>query len=245
MGLEEATKLMPLVVKSIKEYVCLMEIHKELPVEKVMEVINQFKGKIYQRPPVRSSVKRRLRVKTVYDIQLLENSGRLYLLKISSESGTYMRKICHDIGIILGCGAHMRELRRIRTGIFDETKNLVTLHELSEALYLWKNCKDESELRRILLPMEYACCGIPKVIVDDFTVNSLAHGAPLYVPGVVAFQEFKANDTIAILTLKGEIVALGKALVDSNSIPNMSKGMIAKVEKVIMPRDVYPKGRNE
>jgi len=235
---------MPLVVKSVKEYICVMEVHKEVPIESVIEVINQFKGKIYQRPPVRSSVKRRLRVRNVYDIQVLDVMGRLFLLKISSEPGTYMRKICHDIGIILGYGAHMRELRRIRSGIFDESKNLVTLHEISEALYLWRKCKDESELRRILLPMEYACCGIPKVIVDDFTVNSLTHGAPLHVPGVVAFQEFKANEMIAILTLKGEIVGLGRAVIDSDKILEMNKGTVAFIKKVIMPRDVYPKGWN-
>jgi H/ACA ribonucleoprotein complex subunit 4 len=226
----------------MKEYICLMEVHKDIDQKIVVNVINSFKGKIYQRPPVRSSVKRRLRIKNVNNIEIIDIQGRWYLLKITAEPGTYMRKLCHDIGLLLGVGAHMRELRRIKTGIFDETKNLITLHELSEAIYLWKKCKDETELRRILIPMELAACSMPKIIVDDLTVNSITYGAQLNVPGIIAFQQFKANEDVAILTMKGELVAVGKALVDSSKILELNKGAVVVPKRVIMARDIYPKG---
>lgn len=225
-------------IKSGKEYICVMEVHCDVERNKVEEVIQLFKGEIYQRPPVRSSVKRRLRTKIVNDIQLIEIENKLYLLKIDSDPGTYMRKICHDIGIILGCGAHMRELRRTRSGIFTES-NIVTLQEVSEALYMWKQCKDETDLRRILLPMEIGLCGIPKIIIDDYAINAIAYGASLHPPGIVAYQNFRKGDTVAIISLKGEGVALGIANYDSDKIPE--KGEVVFPKRVLIPRDVYPR----
>ncbi|MCY0882628.1 MAG: RNA-guided pseudouridylation complex pseudouridine synthase subunit Cbf5, partial [Acidianus infernus] len=183
MGLENATKLMTYTTKAGKEYICVMETHEKVDLSIVKKIAEEFKGTIYQRPPVRSSVKRRLRTRKVFDIEVLEGKDdKLFLLRISSEPGTYMRKICHDMGIILGIGAHMRELRRIRSGIFTES-GLVTLQEVSEALYMWKNCKDETDLRKILLPMEIGLCGIPKIILDDNAVNAIAYGATANAPG--------------------------------------------------------------
>lgn len=138
----------------------------------------------------------------------------------------------------MGCGAHMRELRRIRSGIFTE-KDAITLHRLSEALYLYRECKDETELRKVLFPMEIAFCGIPKIIVDDEAVNSVVYGSPLMAPGIVAHQEFKSGNVVALMTWKGEGVAIGKALVDSDKIGR--KGEVAKPDRVLMDKDVYPK----
>ncbi|WP_240938739.1 RNA-guided pseudouridylation complex pseudouridine synthase subunit Cbf5 [Metallosphaera hakonensis] len=229
---------MNLITKSGKEYICLMEVHCEFSEDKLREVSKQFVGTIYQKPPVRSSVKRRVRKREIYSLDLLEISGRRVLMRISSEPGTYMRKICHDMGILLGCGAHMRELRRTKSGIFKED-TLVTLQQVSEALYLYNNCREEDELRRILIPMEYAFCGIPKIIVDDETVNSLAYGSPLMAPGIVAFQPFKKGDVVALITWKGEGIALGKALLDSKSLGR--KGEVVKTDRVLIEKDVYPR----
>ncbi|MDT7876040.1 MAG: RNA-guided pseudouridylation complex pseudouridine synthase subunit Cbf5 [Sulfolobaceae archaeon] len=232
---------MPYISKAGKEYVCVMQVHCDFDINELARIIKDFEGEIYQRPPVRSSVKRRVRRKKVFSIKILEFDKRLVLMDIEAESGTYMRKICHDIGIILGCGSHMRELRRIRSGIFTEKKGLVTLHEISEALYLYRNCKDESELRRILLPMEIATCGIPKILVSDGAVNAITYGATLNVPGIVAYQNFKKGDSVAILTLKGELVAVGESLIDSSQLENMKKGEVIKPKRVIMERDLYPR----
>ena len=227
---------------SSKEYIAVMQLHKEVPERKLREVVNEFVGRIYQRPPVRSSVKRSLRVKTVYSIEILEFSYPYVLMRVHCEHGTYVRKLIHDIGEVLGVGAHMRELRRIRTGPFKEDETLKTMHELSEALYLYKELGDESKLRSLILPMEYGVSHLPKVVVLDGAVGAITHGADLAVPGIAMLHEgIKRGDTVAVLTLKGELVAIGQALRSTEEIVQMSKGIVVKTKRVLMPRNVYPK----
>ncbi|WP_369396035.1 RNA-guided pseudouridylation complex pseudouridine synthase subunit Cbf5 [Sulfuracidifex tepidarius] len=232
--------MMHYVSESTKEYECVMQVHSDFDQEKLKSVISKFKGKIYQRPPVRSSVSRRLRTRKIFEIEVQEIEGKMVLMRIVSEHGTYMRKICHDVGLMSGYGAHMRELRRTRTGIFDE-RNLVTMHEVSEAVYMWKNCKDETYLRGMVMPMEIATCGIPKIMVDDNAVNAIAYGAKLTAPGVVGFQEFKKDDLVCVITTKGELVSVGKALVDYRRLAKVDKGEVATTDRVFIDRDVYPR----
>ena len=79
------------------------------------------------------------------------------LFKVGCEAGTYIRKLCYDIGEVLGCGAHMQELRRTRVGPFTEDESLVTLHDIS---YFFttngKETQDENILRKFVSPMEKA-----------------------------------------------------------------------------------------
>ena len=237
-----STKVIGNVVHSIKEYVMVVQLHDSVDRKKLEEVVEYFKGQIYQKPPLRSSVKRAIRVKTVYDIEILDQQGRYLLLRVLSDPGTYMRKLAHDMGLILGVGAHMRELRRTRTGPFKEDETMVTLQEVSEALYMWRNMGDERYLRKIILPVEVSTAHLPKIIVLDTAVDALAHGADLAAPGVAMLtKNVEAGKTVAIYTLKGELVALGKALKNSEEIAKMDKGVVVKTSRVIMPRNVYPK----
>jgi H/ACA ribonucleoprotein complex subunit 4 len=199
-----------------------------------------LEGEIYQRPPLRSSVKRAVRVKKVNKVELLEYTGKYALLIIDSEAGTYMRKICHDAGLLLGVGAHMRELRRIRTGPFVEDKKLFRLQEISEALYQYREEGSDKLLRDIILPVEVSVCHIPKILVRDSAVDSIAHGADLAVPGIAAYQPFNKEETVAMLTLKGELVGLGKALIDSGQLEGMDKGLVVKSKRIVMKPGVYP-----
>ncbi len=215
--------------------------HCNVDQKELKEIISQFVGEIYQKPPVRSSVKRRIRKRRIYAIDILDMQDKLILLRVQSDAGTYMRKLCHDVGVIAGCGSHMRELRRIRSGIFTEKTNMVTLQEVSESLYLYRNCKDESELRRILLPMEYGVCGIPKVIVSDTAVNAITYGAKLNLPGILAYQNFRKNQDVAVLTLKGELVAIGESIVESKQLESGKKGEVIRPKRIFMERDIYPK----
>jgi len=235
-------KVIGLLMLSSKEYVAVMQLHKHVDEERLREVINEFVGKIYQKPPVRSSVKRVLRMKEVYSIDVLEIDYPYVLMKVSCQHGTYIRKLVHDIGDVLGVGAHMRELRRIRTGPFKEDETLVTLHKLSEAVYAYRELKDDSLLKKLILPIEYAVSHLPKVAILDGAVGALTHGADLAVPGIAMIHEgIRKGDVVAILTLKGELVAIGQALMHTEQVVEESKGMAVKVKRVIMPRDIYPK----
>ncbi len=242
VALEEATKVIGLVVHTGKEYMCVMQLHSPVPENELRRVLSLLTGEIYQRPPLRSSVKRSLRVKKVYEIQLLEYNGRYALLRIYSEAGTYMRKICHDAGLLLGVGAHMRELRRTKSGPFRESRGLVRLQELSEALYRWKTEGSEDLLRKYILPVEYAVAHLPKIVIRDTAVDAIAHGANLAVPGIVMLHDgINKGDTVALFTLKGELVAIGTAQMTSEEMLKARRGIAVKIRRVVIKPGVYPR----
>jgi H/ACA ribonucleoprotein complex subunit 4 len=114
--LGDSTRLVRVLLLSGKEYVCVMRLHADVPEIKVKAVLGEFTGTIYQRPPLVSAVKRQLRKRTIYYIDFMEMNGRDVLFRVGCEAGTYIRKLCHDIGEALGDGAHMYEQRRTKTG---------------------------------------------------------------------------------------------------------------------------------
>ena len=242
IALEEATKTIHVLLESGKEYVCVMRLHSDVPEDRVKEVLAEFQGKIYQRPPARASVKRRVRVRKVYYIDVLEVDGRDVLFRIGCQAGTYIRKICHDVGEVLGCGAHMQELRRTRSGPFTEDENSVTLHDIVYLHSKWQETGDPKYLRRFILPMEKTLEILPKIYIRDSAVDAICHGAHLTAPGVVSLETGITNGCrVAILTLKGEAVALARATASTREILDMSYGIVARNERVLMPRGTYPK----
>ena len=225
-----------------KEYVCVMRLHSDVPEDKVTKVLDEFQGPLYQRPPVRSSVKRRLRTRTIYYNNFMEMDERKVLFKVGCEAGTYIRKLCYDIGEALGCGAHMQELRRTRVGPFIEDESLVTLHDISYLFNQWQETKDEALLRKFVYPMEKALQLMPKINVRDSAVDALCHGAHLTAPGVLSLDSgIKIGDTVAVFTQKGEAVTIAKAFVSSEKMLKMDHGFVAKTQRVLMPRGMYPK----
>ena len=219
-----------------------MRLHSEVPQNKVEKVLDEFQGTIYQRPPVRSSVKRRLRTRTIYYTDFMEMEEKKVLFKVGCEAGTYIRKLCYDVGEVLGSGAHMQELRRTRVGPFVEDETLVTLHDISYLYSKWQETQDESFLRKFVSPMEKALELLPKIHVRDSAVDALCHGAHLTAPGILSLESgINIGDTIAVLTQKGEAVTMAKALVSSEKMVKMDHGFVAKTQRVMMPRGIYPK----
>ena len=108
-----------------------MQLHADVSNSTLVRVMKEFTGEIYQKPPLRASVKRAPRKRFIYQLEILEIDGRMVLFTCSCQAGTYIRKLCSDVGEVLGCGAHMRELRRSRAGPFTEQSGLTTLHDLS------------------------------------------------------------------------------------------------------------------
>ncbi|HDD39652.1 MAG TPA: RNA-guided pseudouridylation complex pseudouridine synthase subunit Cbf5, partial [Nitrososphaeria archaeon] len=236
----DATKCAGAVMKGGKEYVCIMRLHGDVSDDKLEEAIKFFTGDIYQVPPVRSSVARTLRVRTIYRIELLERDGRNVLMKVACSGGTYIRKLCHDIGLYLGCGAHMQELRRTRAGPFTEDESH-TLLDIYSALRDYRESGAEEPLRRILRPVEEAVKHMPKIYVLDTAVDAICHGANLAVAGVARVEAtVKRGEAAAIMTLKGELVALAEARMNAEEIIKASHGIAAKTERVIMERGTYP-----
>ncbi|MDI9644483.1 MAG: RNA-guided pseudouridylation complex pseudouridine synthase subunit Cbf5 [Candidatus Verstraetearchaeota archaeon] len=241
--LERATRIISFIMRSGKEYVCVMELHGDVDDERLFSVIKEFVGPVYQLPPVRSAVKRALRIRKVYSIEVLEREGKYVLIHVSCEAGTYIRKLCHDIGEVLGVGAHMRELRRTRAGPFSETSGIHTLYELLDAISLWKERGDDSALREVVSPIEESLGGFPKVYIRDSAVDAICHGANLAAPGLLKLSKgIKPGDTVCIMTGKGELVGLARAKLNSEECIKSDTGIIAETERIVMEPGTYPKG---
>ncbi len=240
-ALEDATKIVQTLLPAGKEYVCVMHLHGDVPEHELERALEEFQGEIYQRPPLRAAVKRQLRTRRIYYIELLERDGRDVLMRVGCEAGTYMRKLTHDMGEALGCGGHMSELRRTRTGPFLEG-GVVKLHDLADAYAFWLEEGNERHLRKVILPVEAAAEHLPKLVVRDGAVDALCHGASLAAPGVLWVDTgISPDNLVALMTLKGELIALACATMTSKQICEAEHGIVAKPERVVMSPGTYPR----
>lgn len=211
----EATRLAQVFDDAIKGYVTVLELHGPAPAD-CEQVIDEFNGPLYQKPPRKSAVARRLRTRTIHELELLALESRRALLRVECESGTYIRKLCHDLGLAMGTGAHMGDLRRVRTGNFGD-RSLVTLHDLADAL-AWAGISDDEEtepapdeqtLEAVVQPAERALEPLPRVTMAASAATQVAEGAPLYAPGVLECDPCEAGTLMAGYTPDGAAVCLG------------------------------------
>ncbi len=240
LALGKSTKVVHALLKSGKEYVCLMHLHRDVTQSKIHKTSKEFIGKINQLPPRRSAVKRKLRIREIYYLNIYEIEGRDVLFKVGCEAGTYIRKLVHDWGEALGVGAHMQELIRTKAGPFTD-KNWVTLHDLKDAFEIYKEGND-GPLKKLILPMEKAVEHLPKVWINDSAVDTICHGADLSVPGIVKLHSgIKKEDLVAVMTLKEELVCFGSQRMTSEEIMENEKGIAVRTDRVFMDPGIYPK----
>ncbi|WP_323173801.1 RNA-guided pseudouridylation complex pseudouridine synthase subunit Cbf5 [Natrialba sp. PRR66] len=231
--LGEATRLAQVFLEGEKEYVAVLECHGTIPTD-AKSILAEFEGPIYQKPPRKSAVSRRLRVREIYDLDVLERDGRQLLLRIRCESGTYVRKLCHDLGLALGTGGHMGHLRRTATTPFDDT-DLYTATEFLDALAFWIEDDDPEPLRAVVDPAERILEGIPQLTIADSAAREVANGAPVYAPGVLD-SDAALNDPstdqplVACYTPNGAAVCLGELVGD----PEATSGVVVDLERVLV-----------
>jgi H/ACA ribonucleoprotein complex subunit 4 len=233
IALENTTKLMPILLSSKKEYVGIIHLHKDVNRKEIEKTFKDFIGKVKQLPPVKSAVARRIREREIYYLELLEIDRRNILFKIGCEAGFYVRRLGDDIGKKLKIGAHLQELRRTKSGNFSE-ESVVTLQNLFDAV------GNEEKLMEIILPMELVIESVGKVVISDNAIDNICNGAPLAVGGIVRLEDkIKKGDWTAMLSLKGELVAIGKALLSSKEILEKNKGLAIKTDRVLMKKGTY------
>lgn len=244
IALEEARKAMPVLMGVDKEYIGVMHLHKEIDEATLRKSVQSFVGKIKQRPPIKSAVARRIREREIYFFDILEigEDGREkdVLFHVGCQAGTYIRKLCHDIGQALGIGAHMTELRRIKAGDFTEQQSH-NLIEVKDAYEFWKENNDERRLRKILIPVEYAILHVKRVFVKDSAVDAICNGSPVYAGGIARIQKgIVKGENIAVYTLKEELVALGIAKMTSEQMLKAKRGTAIRTDRVFMKKGTYP-----
>lgn len=237
----KAVRLTDVVLSSDKEYICLMRLHGDRSEKRIREVMSKFSGKIYQLPPVRSAVKRQVRIRTISELEILDIRGRNVLFRISCDAGTYARTLCTDIGDLLGCGANMVELRRSRSGKMTESR-AVSLQDLRDAYVFWQQYGREDWIRSMILPMEVLVEPLPKIVVKATAVDAVCHGADLNICGIHMLDEdIRKNALVALMTVRGELIALGRMSMSASKIMATSKGKAVDVERVFMEPGHYPR----
>jgi H/ACA ribonucleoprotein complex subunit 4 len=179
VAINRACRLSTWFMKKNKTYVGIMRLHQDTSEEKLKEEMKKFVGKIMQMPPVKSRVKREIREREVYKWDILEKDGKDVLFVTEVEAGTYIRKLCDDLGKVIG-GCHMAELRRTEAGIFSEADaNFVNLYQLEEAVEEWKKGNEE-KLRKMLIPGEIISEIMPVVQVKEKFLHKLWNGSPVF-----------------------------------------------------------------
>ncbi|UYV65161.1 DKC1 [Cordylochernes scorpioides] len=243
--IDRATRLVKSQQNAGKEYVCVFNLHSSPKSKKeVQQAIDYLKGALFQRPPLISAVKRQLRVRGVHRCDLIEydTERNLGIFHVVCEAGTYIRSLCVHLGLHLGVGGHMEELRRVRSGSQDVNTGMVTMHDVLDSMHLYKNSTDESYLRRVVQPLEALLTPYKRIIVKDSAVNAICYGAKLMLPGVLRYENgIELNEEIVLVTTKGEAICLAIALMTTATIASCDHGNVAKIKRVVMERDTYPR----
>ena len=244
--IDRATRLVKSQQGAGKEYVCVIRLHDKLPGGQAQfaRALETLTGALFQRPPLISAVKRQLRIRTIHESKLYEfdNERHLGVFWVSCEAGTYIRTLCVHLGLLLGVGAHMQELRRVRSGAMDEKVNMVTLHDVLDAQWMSDNTRDESYLRRVIAPLETLLTTYKRIVVKDSAVNAVCYGAKLMIPGLLRYESgIEVHDEVVLMTTKGEAIALGIAQMSTVELSTCDHGVVAKVKRCIMERDLYPR----
>uniref|UniRef100_A0A8C6ZBF3 H/ACA ribonucleoprotein complex subunit DKC1 n=1 Tax=Nothoprocta perdicaria TaxID=30464 RepID=A0A8C6ZBF3_NOTPE len=243
--IERATRLVKSQQSAGKEYVGIVRLHNAIESEaQLARAIETLTGALFQRPPLIAAVKRQLRVRTIYESKLVEYDPerRLGIFWVSCEAGTYIRTLCVHLGLLLGVGGQMQELRRVRSGILGEKDNMVTMHDVLDAQWQYDNNKDDSYLRRVILPLEKLLTSHKRLVMKDSAVNAICYGAKIMLPGVLRYEDgIELNQEIVVITTKGEAICLAIALMTTAVISTCDHGVVAKIKRVIMERDTYPR----
>jgi H/ACA ribonucleoprotein complex subunit 4 len=239
VALGRATPLLQYLTDKDKTYVCIIRFSRRLPETEIRRLFSLFVGEISQLPPKEAAVARRWRKRNIYYINPIQIESTDVLFEAKVQAGTYIRTLCSDVGKLCG-GARMLELRRTDVGTINEGE-AVRLSDLADAIWLAREKRGESEIRRMVFPAERRI-SLRKIMVSDAAVSAVCHGSPVYMPGVAAFSPgISAGEKVTIVTQKGELAAIGCAAMPTDEMKVKQKGMAAKAVRVVMEKEAYPK----
>jgi len=233
VALGRATKLLRYVAGKTKTYVGIIKFKNIQSRQEIETLFKRFTGELVQTPPKMSAVRKVPRKRTVYHMKLLEISAenpRLALFEAKVDAGTYIRTLCEDIGMVCG-GARMEELRRTAVGDIGE-KQAVKMEDLVDAMWAWKNRKDDGLLRRMISKPE-RFIDLPKAIIKDSAIDSVRSGAQIMVPALLKIdKQAERGERVAIYAEGGQFVGVGIASMNWHDFESKKKGLAIKLERV-------------
>ncbi len=231
--LNSSCKVASYLSETDKSYACVMETGRPHTRKEVESAFENFRGKIYQTPPLASAVAKKLRIREIYSLRILEVDGRRILFECDCEAGTYIRKLCVDAGRVLGSGGQMLELRRTKAMGITESK-AVTLQQLSDYYWLYKEKGDESALRKIIRPIEELAT-LKKIVVKDSYIPAIVRGIDVKKSDASSTDSSIAKDDwIGLYNKDGALLAVAKALFDFKQIKDAEENAVLfDLERVI------------
>ena len=236
----KSMKLTKGILKTDKTYIAVLKFAQETNAETLNDVIEKLTGRIYNVPPEISAVKVQVRTRKIYSFELIESSSKQAIVKIACEAGTYIRTIARDMGLLLGYNVELKELRRENSGRFN-LMDCVTLQEIADAVWLWKECDNSTALEKIIHPTEKLLLDKPYIIVKDSAASALCHGAPLLRPGLIEVSDkLSSGLEVAAFTSKNEVVGIVKMSKGFTEISNETSGEIGKPVMILMEQERYP-----
>ena len=236
----KSMKLTKGILKTDKTYIAVLKFAQETNAETLNDVIDKLTGRIYNVPPEISAVKVQVRTRKIYSFELIESTSKQAIVKIACEAGTYIRTIARDMGLLLGYNVELKELRRENSGRFN-LMDCVTLQEIADAVYLWKECDNSTALEKIIHPTEKLLLDKPYIIVKDSAASALCHGAPLLRPGLIEVSDkLSSGLEVAAFTSKNEVVGIVKMSKGFTEISNETSGEIGKPVMILMEQERYP-----
>jgi H/ACA ribonucleoprotein complex subunit 4 len=234
IGIGKGVKVLSLMSKAGKVYEGRMHLHSSVTKKELEAAMQKFTGKIMQLPPKISAVARKLREREIYWFTLKKFKGKDMWFEVGCEAGTYIRKLCHDMGEYLKTGGHMAELRRLQAGPF-KIKVAVTLEKVKENYDKYLQTKKDAYLRKIILPLEKGAEYLPKVYVDAEVIERIKHGSPVFTPGVLAYtSDLQKDKETAVFDTNSNLLAIGIAQLDAGEMEKAQKGMAVKTDVVLI-----------
>lgn len=116
------------------------------------------------------------------------------------------------------------------------------MHDILDAQWLYDNHKDETYLRRAIRPLEALLTNHKRIIMKDSAVNAVCYGAKIMLPGILRYDDaIEMGQEIVVCTTKGEAICLAIAQMTTATMASCDHGIVAKIKRVIMERDTYPR----
>lgn len=213
--------------------------------EAVRTVLGRFPGKQNQVPPMFSAKKKKgiplyklarngitIDRKPVsifiHSLEFLKKEGNRVEFEVKCSAGTYVRTLCHDIGSILGCEAHLVELVRTQAGLFDLNSSL-TLKELETA-------QADGTLVGKLVSLEKALDFLPEIRVKKSFVHSIANGVALSKSSLESVpRQFQPGMNLRVSNGNHNLLAIVEPVVDQDHFARLAPGdVVFKLKRVLV-----------
>jgi len=205
------TPVLQFISRQDKEYVGKIKFHKQVTEEQIKTGFEKFTGEIEQIPPVKSAVKRVLRKRKIYFFEFLDFKNNVAGFRVKCEAGTYIRKLCYDVGEFMGVGAQMLSLQRTASGDV-KIEDCVKIEDLQE-----------SDLK----PKEVLLKNYKKAVAKNDKIQQIVQGKQIYADFFDEFDKtIKTNETFTVYDNKNQAISMMEALQDfsnSNSFEIVAK----------------------